>query len=473
MNAVPLSLHAPDDALPHNIEAEAALLGSILINGDITDAVSDIVGPDDFYVTVHGRIFRACAQIHASGGQVNPITLKPHLQGDEGLKEVGGTAYLVQISTVSASYIGWREFAEQIRDLSRRRKLITAMQDLISRSHQTSSDDSIASIMEDADSALTSILDGSLDEMAGVKQVSAEQAFKDMLAEYDQPENGVRCGVMPNLDKRLGPIRPHHLVIGAGRPGMGKTAWALSYSVGAARKGHGVLFVSLEMSRIDLMQRATADVLFDSSWQVPYDKIRDNRLEGQDRREVYRASQYFKDLPFNIIDAGSLTIGRLNMLVRRWKRRMEARGQKLELVVIDYLQLLRSDSKSRGVYEAVSEVSRGLKSIAKTYDVGVLALAQLSREVEKRADKRPMLSDLRDSGQIEQDADAVMFLYREEYYLQQIEPRPGTDDYARWEQALELVHGEIDFIIAKRRNGTGGTCKGEFHGAFQAVRGRA
>lgn len=472
MTAITAISPSNETTLPCNVEAEAALLGAILVNDDIVDAVADIVSPDDFYEPVHGRIFRACVQVHSSGGKVNPITLKPLLGNDPALMEAGGTVYLVQITTTIAGYIGWREFAEQIRELSRRRKLIGAMQELIERSHQTGGDDTIASILEDADTSLTTILDGSLDEMAGVKQVSASQAFNDMLAEYDQPDSGVRCHTIPALDHRLGPIRPHHLVIGAGRPGMGKTAFALSYSLGAARNGHGVLFVSLEMSRIELMQRATADMLFDSSWQVPYDKIRDNKLDGQDRREVYRAGQYFKDLPLNIIDAGSLTIGRLNMLVRRWKRRMEAKGKKLELVVVDYLQLIRPDGKSKGLYEAVSEVSRGLKSIAKTYDLGVLALAQLSRDVEKRPDKRPMLSDLRDSGQIEQDADAVMFLYREEYYLKQVEPKPNTDDYFRWEQAMEIVHGEIDFIVAKRRNGTGGICKGEFHGAYQAVRGR-
>ena len=226
------------------------------------------------------------------------------------------------------------------------------------------------------------------------------------------------------------------------------------------------------MNRLELMQRATSDVLFDGASGIPYEAIRDGRFTSDNaRRRVYEAARVFRNMPLHLVDASSLTIGRLNMIVRRYQRRMEAAGQKLELVMVDYLQLLRPDFRTDNMNLAVSEVSRGLKAIAKQYDVGVMALAQLNRSVESRPDKRPMLSDLRDSGQIEQDADAVVFLYRDEYYLRQGKPPENDPRFIDWQAAMDKCAGNIDFIVAKRRNGPGGSATGRFFGAYQAVRG--
>lgn len=249
------------------------------------------------------------------------------------------------------------------------------------------------------------------------------------------------------------------------------TALALSYALGAAKQGHGVLYVSLEMSSVELAARMAADLCFSSRMQIPFAKIRDGNLSRDERRHLAEAGQRMHQLPFQVVDVGSLNIGRLNMLVRRHARAMAAKGFSLDLVIVDYLQLLSPDSKGRSTYEAVSEVSRGLKALAKDNELAVFALAQLSRTVETRPDKRPQLSDLRDSGQIEQDADAVLFLMRQEYYLRQAEPEQDDVKRAEWEIALREVQGQIEFIVAKRRNGVTGSAKGAFHGAYQAVRG--
>lgn len=447
-----------------NVESEAAIIGALLMENKLIDRVADRLSADDFAEAMFGRIYSAIVNQAALGRVANPVTLKPYLDEDPALKELGGVGYLARLTESGGSIVAIDTCVQQVIDMAKRRKLIDGLTNaaMLAASMDASNEDVVSA----ADAALS----GMSDHGDGVVQVSAAKAFDEMLAAYDEPTHGVTCGRISCIDEQMGPIRKHHLVIAGGRPGMGKTAFALSYSIGAAANGHGVLFVSLEMARGELMQRATADVCFDGRWGVPYDVIRDGRFRGPDDRESIRdAARFFRDLPFHIVDAGSLTIGRLNTIVRRYKRRLEAAGQKLELVVIDYLQLLRPDHRC-SPYEAVSEVSRGLKAIAKTYDVGVMALAQLSREVEKREDKRPQLSDLRDSGQIEQDADAVLFLFRKEYYLRKALPDQTDPNYTTLAAALEVVEGQIDLIVAKRRNGVEGTAHARFHGMFQCVR---
>ena len=447
-----------------NVEAEAALIGAMLIDNRWIDRVADKLAPEDFFEALFGRIFTALVKEAATGRTVTAVTLKPYFHDDPAMIELGGIGYLATLTGDAGILLTAAGAIEQVATMAKRRRLIDGLTNaaMLASTLEASNEEVVSA----ADAALASM--GDHDD--GVVQISAGKAFDEMLAAYDEPTSGVTCGRISCIDEQLGPIRKHHLVIAGGRPGMGKTAFALSYSIGAAANGHGVLFVSLEMARGELMQRATADVCFDGQWGIPYDVIRDGRFRGhEDRAQVREAAQFFKQMPLHIVDAGSLTIGRLNMIVRRYKRRMEAMGQKLELVVVDYLQLLRPDHRC-SQYEAVSEVSRGLKAIAKTYDVGVMALAQLSREVEKRDDKRPMLSDLRDSGQIEQDADAVVFLFRKEYYLRKALPDEADPNYATLAAALEVVQGQIDLIVAKRRNGVEGTAHARFHGRFQCVR---
>jgi replicative DNA helicase len=454
----------PPARIVRNVEAEAVVLGSMLCDNRWTDRLADILTADDFSEPLHGRIFAVIVKEAAEGRSANAVTIAPYLRDDPGLAELGGVAYLFTLSTNTAVLIAAETAARQVKDMARRRLLIAGLgQAMAMAADMNASNEDVISAADAATLAVT----GSSD---GVVQVSAGKAFEQMMAAYDEPKTGVTCQSIIQLDDVLGPIRPHHLVITAGRPGMEKTAVALSYAIGAAAAGHGVLFVSLEMSRQELMQRATADLCYDGHNGIPYDQIRDGSFPDKAKRRVYEAGRAFADMPLHIVDAATLTIGRLNRIVRRHKRRLEASGQKLELVVVDYLQLLRPDGKTSSPYEAVSEVSRGLKMIAKMHDVGVMALAQLSRSVEQRENKRPMLSDLRDSGQIEQDADAVLFLYRDEYYLQKGRPSERDPGFGVWEDAMAHVAGQIEFIIAKRRNGPERTSVGRFSGIYQSVR---
>jgi replicative DNA helicase len=262
------------------------------------------------------------------------------------------------------------------------------------------------------------------------------------------------------------------LVILAARPSMGKTAVALSYAHGVAAQGHGVTFASLEMRAAQLGGRLACDVLFDSEQgRVPYSAVSSGTCTAEQRRSMTRAAMRIEDWPLWIEDLPSATTGRLAAIVRRHKRRLAARGKSLRLVIVDYLQLLSPDRRGKSLYEDTSAVSRALKALAKAEGVGVLALCQLSRGIEQRSDKRPTLADMRDSGQIEQDADSVVFLLRREEYLRAAEPDPGTADWVDWRHQFDGQQGKIEFIVAKRRAGLKSTGFGLWHGAYQAVRG--
>lgn len=430
-----------------NVEAEAALLGGLFNDNEWIDRAADKLRGADFFDPLHARIYDAIIQEASQGRAVTPITLKPHFEGED-------LRYLVRLSSDMGGLLSMRELLDQVGDIARRRQ----MQAGLATAAEACADFSIphGEIIAHADAAIS---DNGKD---AIHQPTGGECFDELLAGFNEGTLGVTSGSIPTLDSLIGEMRPKQLVIGAGRPGMGKTAVALSYALGAAQQGFGVLFVSLEMSSRELAARMAADLCFDGKEGIPYNAIRDGDMNEWRLNRLHDARGYMAKLPFSVIDAGSLTIGRLNMLVRRHARRMAAAGFSLDLVVVDYLQLLHPDSKGRSNYEAVSEVSRGLKALAKDQGVAVFALAQLSRSVENRDDKRPQLSDLRDSGQIEQDADAVLFLLRPEYYLRQ-QDNPDPEE-------LESVKDKIEFIVAKRRNGVIGSAQGRFYGNYQAVR---
>jgi replicative DNA helicase len=318
-------------------------------------------------------------------------------------------------------------------------------------------------------SAVEQAIAGVTERNDAATQLSAADAVKRVLDGFNNRETGVTSGIGP-IDEGLGALLPKQLAIVAGRPSMGKSAVASSYALGAAAMGHATLFVSLEMSAEELGERIAADLCFDTSVQVPYSAITDKRVTNEQGRQIARAYDRLQDMPLSIVDMASCTVAKLNLLVRRHARRLATNGKKLELVIIDYLQLVRPDQKTESRTHEITQVSMGLKALAKEHGVSVMALAQLSRSVESRADKRPIMADLRESGQIEQDADAIVFLYRPEYYLRQAEPQdPG--ERPKWETMMDDARGKIEFIVAKRRRGCTGTTHGRFYGAFQAVRG--
>ncbi len=449
-----------------NVEAEAALVSALMFDNRLVDQVADIVKSEDFGDSLMADIFSAIMLEVGRGKPANAITLRPHFDGDERLSGLGGAGYLAQLSGTGVAVLGAKAFAEQVADLSRRRSFIAGIQQSIALAGMSTT--TLPEIVDAADAAIYAA-SATADTL---HQPSGLDCMDELINGFGKPVIGATCGVVPQLDRLLGPLAPKSLTIGAGRPGMGKTAVAISYGLGAAARGTGVLFISLEMSSLELAQRMAADLCYGKGVDIPFDDIVNDKLNDAQRRQICRSREHMSDLPFQVVDAGSLTIGRLSMIVRRWKRRFAARGTKLGLVIVDYLQLVTADHRGKSIYETVSEVSRGLKSTAKDQDVAVFALAQLSREVEKRQDKRPILSDLRDSGQIEQDADKVLFFYRHEYYLRQSEPdEADIDARAKWADALDKCEGVIEFILAKRRNGRTGATQGHFHGAYQAVRG--
>ncbi|MGL4640505.1 MAG: replicative DNA helicase [Shewanella sp.] len=446
-----------------NVEAEAMILSAMLLHNGLIDRTADRLSEDDFYETAHAGLFAAIVKEASLGKAVSPVTLQPYLSAIAGLSDLGGVKYLLQLTESTGSGFMLEDCAKQVAELSKRRRILAGLEKASEMVADMGS--SISDVTSSVDAALTD--KGAID---GVVQSSAVECLDALLQQTDA--DGVQCHVIPEFDQIAGKFRKKELIILAGRPGMGKTACALSYSLGAAQAGHGVLFVSLEMSGTELAARMAADLCFDGSVGVPYSALRDNRLSSNQASHVVKARRILADLPFCVVDAGKLTTGRLSMIVMRTKRRMEAAGISLDLVVVDYLQLMSPDSVARSMYEKVSEISMALKAIAKTHNVAVVALAQLSREVEKRPDKRPQLSDLRDSGQIEQDADGVMFLVRQAYYMKQDEPDKDDISHSSWQANYDTAEHEIEFICAKRRNGVTGSEFGKFYGQFQAVRGK-
>lgn len=442
-----------------NVECEAALLGAMMQQAKLVDPVADRVSAADFAEPMHGRIFEAILAQHSAGKAPTPVTLKPLFENDPSMREVGGWQYLAQLTGSGAAVVGALGFADQVRELADRRETIATAEEAIGAARDCSVPMSEVAVLLDNAAAQAA---GGKDEAC---EHSAAEALRLLIEGFDNPVTGALCGVIPSIDLLLGPLRPTQLVIGAGRPGMGKTVTAVSYGLGAAERGHGVLMFSLEMSREQLAERMAASLA-----NVPNDVIRDRRLSTEQRREVCRAYDRIKDLPFQILDKPAVTLPYMKRAVRRWKRRYEAKGQKLELVIIDYLQLMGGSAKN-GRYELVSEISRGLKEIAKSEGVCVFALSQLSRDIEKRPDRRPNLSDLRESGQIEQDADAVIFFLRLAYYLEQAEPPLGDPSRPKWESQLAACQTDIEFICAKRRNGRTGSRTGQFIAEIQVVRG--
>lgn len=461
MNALSV-IEQDDTPILTNIEAEAALLGAMMQQAKLVDPVADIVNMEDFAFRYHGVIFTIILGEAAQGRAATPLTIKPALMGDPSFEEVGGMQYLAQLTGNAAAMVGAIDIARQIADLARRRRFLEGLEAIIDAASDTSAP--LADALADAEQAIAG---ASLVDIK--RESSAGDCIGDVLASFDNPQSRIRSGIKP-IDSVLGEPRAGNLVIMAGRPGMGKSAVAISYASAAAAQGFGGLVFSLEMSREEVGQRLASDWLFGGPVGVPFSCIESGSLARSQITAIMDAKDEIEQLPLQVIDKPAITVGAMSRMVRRWKRRYEARGQRLDFIMVDYLQLLHADRRDLSEYERVTEVSRTLKEIAKEHGVVIFALSQLSRAVEQRHDKRPMLSDLRQSGQIEQDADAVMFLYREEYYLKAAEPPEHHADRFKWNDRMAEAQGKIEYIVAKRRHGQPGTAIGEWHGAYQAVR---
>lgn len=450
-----------------NVEAEAALISAMLIDNAIIDRVSDFVKEDDFYENLHGRMFRVMSMLAAKAEPVNALILKPYFEHDKAFHEAGGMGYLARLTGSNAGLIGARGFAEQIADLALRRRLIESMQLAMAELQNTGGEISVASILDQLESDTSPAALSQSRATEGPMAMFMEQAIE----EWDQPDSRIECGLVPSFDNGIGSLRRGDMVIIAGRPGMGKTAVALSVARGFAENGHGTLILSREMRGADLAERCICDVSHSDGQPIAYAAMTNGRLTNEQKRQACRITERMKEIPLSIIDTPSMKTAELGRRIRRWKRRLEAKGKSADVVIVDYLQLLDPDHKTNGQTEKISEISMALKSMAKEHNVVMIPLSQLSRAVEQRDNKRPQLSDLRDSGQIEQDADAIMFLFRAEYYLRAMEPGKDDPKFPQWESSIEACHNKIEFIWAKVRKGVPSTRHAEFWAGSQAVRG--
>jgi replicative DNA helicase len=466
-------------ALPHNVEAEAALLGALMIDNRLAEDVQLKLRPDHFYEPLHARIYEQILKLVDRNMIASPVTLRPLFDQDEEMKELGGPSYLAQLTGSGAAIIGARDFAEQIYELALLRALVGVGREMVENALDTSEEVDPKGQIEQAESALYRVAEegggeGTVKSFAEATRLAVQMAEKAL--NTGGGLSGLTTG-LETLNAKTGGLHGSDLVILAGRPGMGKTALATNIAFNTAARlvrdredgiadeksaGAGVAFFSLEMSADQLATRILAEQSGISS-----ESLRMGKISQQDFRNLARAAADLESLPLYIDDTAGLTIAALRTRARRLKRQ---RG--IGLVVVDYLQLLQGsgrNSNDNRVNE-ISEISRGLKTLAKELGVPVLALSQLSRAVEQREDKRPQLADLRESGSIEQDADMVWFVYREEYYVASREPkRPIDGDDAKvhdahqeWARDMERVYGLAELIIAKQRHGATGKVKMKF-----------
>ena len=457
--------------LPQNIEAEAALLGALMIDNRLVEDVQLRLKPHHFYEPLHGRIYEAILRMTDKNMVANPVTLKPIFDADEAMKEVGGPAYLAQLTGSGAAVIGARDFAAQIYDLALLRALVGVGRDMVEGALDTSEEVAPLSQIERAESELYRVAEEGGNE-GKVKSFGDASILAVKQAEKALNSGGHLSGITTGLDginAKVGGMHKSDLVILAGRPGMGKTSLATNIAFAAARRaiqeredgiepdksaGAAVAFFSLEMSADQLATRILAEQSGISS-----ENLRMGKISQQEFRSLARAAGELSTLPLYIDDTPGLTIAALRARARRLKRQ-----KGIGMVVVDYLQLLQGTGKSGNDnrVQEISEISRGLKQLAKELDLPVLALSQLSRAVEQREDKRPQLSDLRESGSIEQDADMVWFVYRGDYYLAAKKPDDDHPDIAQWREEMDRIYGRADLIVAKQRHGSTGTVRMRF-----------
>jgi replicative DNA helicase len=472
----------PPRVPPHNYEAEMALLGAILANNLVFDKVNEFLRPEHFADALHGRVYEAAGKLIERGQIANVLTLKNLFDQDPALAEHGGAQYLARLAASVVTVINAEDYGHAIHDLFLRRQLIDLGEEMVNTAHVHDLDLSALQQIETAEQQLYNLAESG-DIEGGLKPLTGALIGAIKMAEAAVLREGHVTGVttgLTDLDKKLGGLQPSDLLILAARPSMGKTSLATNIAYNAARayeeirdamgevkvaNGAKVAFFSLEMSAEQLAMRILAE-----RTEISSDRIRRGEISRDDDfSRLVVASQELQRLPLYIDDTPGLTVPALRTRARRLKRR-----HGLQMIIVDYIQLMRSPAgmRSENRVQEVSEVTRGLKAVAKELDVPLLALSQLSRAVEQREDKRPQLADLRESGSIEQDADVVMFIFREQYYHERAEPKQREDEsnekfaerHQRWVERGERIHNIAEVNIAKQRHGPIGTVELFFDG---------
>lgn len=453
---------------PQNLEIEAALLGAILTNNRTHEHVSEFLKSEHFYGLANQSVYSAASKLIEMGQQASPATLRHFLESDDNLKDVGGVQYLMELATSVFSTINASEYGQTIRDLYLRRQLIEIGEHVVNEGYRTEIDVSAINQIETAEQSLYELATTGESERGSVSLLDAAKSAIEM-AEQALQRDGQVVGVstgLKDVDRMLGGLHPSDVIVVAGRPSMGKTALATNIAFNAAKTGGTVLFFSLEMSSEQLATR----ILSEQS-EIPSDRIRRGDIQDNEFQQIVVASQNLHRTSLFIDDTPALTVASLRTRSRRLKRKKH-----LDLIVVDYLQLMQAVATRRtdNRVQEISEITRGLKTVAKELNVPVLALSQLSRQVENRDNKRPQLADLRESGSIEQDADVVMFIFREEYYLEKDKPLKDFDDdnlryeekLQRWQEKKSEVENIAEVIVAKQRHGPVGSVNLFFNGAL-------
>ncbi|HEY7296926.1 MAG TPA: replicative DNA helicase [Xanthobacteraceae bacterium] len=456
---------------PHNIEAEQSLLGAVLVNNEALYRVSDFLEPSHFFEPIHQQIFEIARSLIRTGKLASPVTLKTFLPAELNIAGLTAPQYLARLAAEATTIINASDYGRTVYDLAVRRDLIAIGEDMVNTAYDAPVDFAPREQIEDAERRLYELAEVGRYGGGFQKFEQALTTAVDMAARAYQREgklSGLATGLR-DLDIKMGGLQPSDLIIIAGRPGMGKTALAtnIAYNVARAWRGEirpdghidtlngGIVgFFSLEMSAEQLATRIIAE-----QSGIASSTIRRGGIDEHEFERIKDVAIELQHLPFFIDETGGLTVAQLAARARRLKRQ-----KGLNLLVIDYIQLLQGSTRraQEGRVHEVTEITTSLKALAKELNVPVVALSQLSRQVENRDDKRPQLSDLRESGSIEQDADVVLFVFREEYYLSNKEPRPGSDEHIKWQTEMDAAHGKAEIIIGKQRHGPTGTVNLQF-----------
>ena len=459
---------------PHNIEAEQALLGAILVNNEALDRVTGFLQSKHFFDPLHAEIYETAAKLIQAGKPATPVTLKTFFANAAPIAEGLSVAqYLGRLAANATTIINAGDYGRTIYDLAVRRNLILIGEDIVNAAYETTLDHPPTAQIEEAEGRLYGLAEagryGQGFQSFGHALTGAIEMANNAYMR-DGGLSGISTG-MRDLDNKLGGLQSSDLIILAGRPSMGKTALAtnIAFNVAKAYKsepqpdgsikatdGGVVAFFSLEMSSEQLATRIISEQA-----SIPSEKIRRGLINNDEFTELVRVARELESLPLYIDQTGGISIAQLSARARRFKRQ-----HGLGLVIVDYLQLLTGSGKrsSDSRVQEVSEITTGLKALAKELQVPIIALSQLSRQVEAREDKRPQLSDLRESGSIEQDADVVMFVFREEYYVERQKPAEGTPEFGDWQDKMARAHGKGEVIIGKQRHGPVGTVTLQFDG---------
>ncbi len=463
----------PYRTAPHNIEAEQALLGAILVNNDAFYRVSDFLEADHFHEPLHRQIYSVTSDMIRAAKRANPVTIKTFLPEDEKIGDMTVATYLARLAAEATTIINAEDYGRSIYDLATRRNLIGIGEDMVNIAFDAPVDMSPNVQIEDAERRLFELAEvgkygggfGSFGEAVGSAIEMASAAFQ-----RDGHLSGIATG-MQTLDSKMGGLQPSDLIVLAGRPAMGKTSLATNIAfniaesyepeilpdgTSKAKNGGVVGFFSLEMAAEQLATRIIAE-----QTEISSSKIRRGEINDTEFEKLVGCSQMMHRIPLYIDQTGGISIAQLAARARRLKRQ---RG--LDVLIIDYIQLMQGNKRTDNRVQEITEITTGLKALGKELNVPIIALSQLSRQVENRDDKRPQLSDLRESGSIEQDADVVLFVYREEYYLQNKEPEVGSADFQNWQAKLDAARGKADVIIAKQRHGPTGTASLAFQPEF-------